>query len=443
VAVIAPPLSVIFWIAIYLGLVLTPLAALFLGEPPPQGGFWWDLSIALGFAGLTMMGVQVILTARFKRATAPFGIDIIYYFHRYAAITGFLLVLGHPVILFVNDPALLFYLDPREAPWFMTVGVLSVVALTVIMVTSIWRRQLRLPYHAWRVTHSALAAATVLLALWHVHGVGFYISEPWKRNLWTVITLSWVAVLLHVRALKPLWLKRHPFHVVEVRRERGDAWTVAVEPDGRDGFTFQPGQFAWVTIGHGPFAMQEHPFSIASAPGLPAGRVEFTIKELGDFTRTIGHIQQGETAWVDAPYGAFSIDRLPADGYVFLAGGIGIAPIMSMLRALTARQDRRPHLLFYAYRTWERLTFREELAAMVGALDLQLVFVLEEPPAGWTGESGRIREDVLARHLPEAIRQHRIYFVCGPEPMIQATERALGAIGVPLKRVHSELFDLV
>src|SRR5690606_12008468 len=152
------------------------------------------------------------------------------------------------------------------------------------------------------------------------------------------------------------------------------------------------------------FAMKEHPFSIASAPGLPAGRVEFTIKELGDFTRTVGNLERDATAWVDAPYGAFSIDRLPAEGYVFLAGGIGIAPIMSMLRALVARGDRRSHILLYACRTWERLTFREELEAMAETLDLRLVFVLEEPPEGWTGESGRIQSDLLARHLPEAVR---------------------------------------
>lgn len=76
----------IFWIGVYLALVLTPLIALLVGETPGGAGFWWDFSIGLGFAGLAMMGVQFILTARFRRATAPYGIDIIYFFHRYLAI---------------------------------------------------------------------------------------------------------------------------------------------------------------------------------------------------------------------------------------------------------------------------------------------------------------------------------------------------------------------
>jgi predicted ferric reductase len=438
-----PARSALFWITIYVGLVLAPLLVLFSGELPPPGGFWWDLAIALGFASLTMMGVQLLLTARFKHATAPFGIDIIYYFHRYAAIAGFVLVVAHPVILLTSDPGLLFYLNPLEAPWFMTVGVLSVTALTVVIVTSVWRTQLGLSYDAWRRVHSALAVAAVLFAVAHVRGVGFYVSDPSMRRLWTVITLSWLAVVLHVRVFKPWWLRRHPFRVIAVRPERGDAWTVAVEPVGHAGFTFQPGQFAWLTLRSGPFAMREHPFSIASAPAVSGGRVEFTIKELGDFTRTIGTVQPGETAYVDAPYGAFSVDRHPARGYVFLAGGIGIVPVTSMLRALALRRDRRPHVLIYAYRQWDRLTFREEVDDLSGTLDLRVVYVLEEPPDDWRGERGRISAALLDRHLPADVRNDRAYFVCGPEPMIQVSERSLAALGVPMHLVHSELFHLV
>lgn len=79
-------LSVTFWICIYLVLVLAPLFILTLREMPSGSGFWWDLSMALGFSAMAMMGVQFLLTSRFWRASAPFGIDTIYYFHRYLAL---------------------------------------------------------------------------------------------------------------------------------------------------------------------------------------------------------------------------------------------------------------------------------------------------------------------------------------------------------------------
>jgi predicted ferric reductase len=68
---------------------------LLIGPLPPGAGLWWDFSMALGFAAMAMMSMQFALTARFRRATAPFGIDIIYYFHRYVGVIAFGLLLAH------------------------------------------------------------------------------------------------------------------------------------------------------------------------------------------------------------------------------------------------------------------------------------------------------------------------------------------------------------
>jgi len=66
------------WLVLYLLFILAPLFALLAGGMPPARGFWTEFAVALGYSGLAMMGLQFGLTARFKRATAPFGIDIIY-----------------------------------------------------------------------------------------------------------------------------------------------------------------------------------------------------------------------------------------------------------------------------------------------------------------------------------------------------------------------------
>ena len=429
-----------FWIAVYLGLVLAPLFALLVGTPQANAGFWWDFAIALGFAGTAMMGVQFMLTARFKRAMAPFGIDIIYYFHRYIAVVALGLILAHPIILASDSPAILGFLNPLQAPWHMTAGVASIVALTTLMVTSWWRKSLRLPYDAWRRWHSALAIAALGLALAHIGGVGHYVSAPWKRTLWTAIGIPWLGVIAYVRIVRPWWMLRRPYEVVDVRPEQGNAWTVVVEPRGHQGFPYHPGQFAWLSLRARPSAMREHPFSISSSPA-PSGRLEFTIKELGDFTATIKNMRPGETAYVDGPYGAFTIDRHQAPGYVLIAGGIGIAPLMSMLRAAADRADSRPITLFYACRRWERMTFREAVETLRSQITLRVVYVLEEPPESWQGETGRIDARVLSRHLP-ANRRTLQYFICGPEAMTQAVERALYGLGVPRGRLHTELFNL-
>lgn len=448
-----------FWLAVYLGVVLCPLVVLLLAPTPPGGGFWWDLAIGLGFAGLVMMAVQFLLTARFRRATAPFGIDVIYYFHRYLAYVIVAVVVGHAAVLVAVNPALLAYLNPVGAPWEMSSGVLSIALLVVLVATSAWRKPFRIPYDGWRILHLLLAVGVVALAFAHMKAVGYYSATPAVNALWVVIGLSLAAVVLWVRVLRPWRLLRSPFRVTAVRPERGDSWTLAVEPEGHDGFSFEPGQFAWLTLRRSPFAMREHPFSISSSPedmegteGVEGGggRLEFTIKELGDFTRTVGEIRPGETAYVDGPYGAFSIDRHPAAaGYVFIAGGIGIAPMMSMLRALADRGDPRHHVLFAAHSSWDRVPLREEIAALRERLDLKVVHVLEEPAEEWTGERGFLTREILDRHLPPTgdegagIRAGYEYFICGPVPMIRAVEEFMRELDIPMSRFHTELFDLV
>ena len=430
-----------WWLAVYLGLVLGPLFAMLVAPTPPGLGFGWEFAIAIGFAATTMMGVQFVLTARFRRATAPYGIDIVYYFHRYLAVVTVGVILAHPVVLWVVEPALLGMLDPGHAPWYQTAGIASVVAVALLVLISLGRKRLGISYEVWRWSHGLLAVAGIGLAVAHIYGVGYYVAVPWKRSMWMVIGASWVGVLGYVRVVKPWRLLRRPYRVAEVRPERGDAWTLVVEPVGHSGLRFQAGQFAWVTIGRSPFAMSEHPFSFSSSPDRRDG-LAFTIKELGDFTRTIGRVPQEERVYLDGPHGAFTVDRHPAPGYGFIAGGIGIAPIMSMLRALADRADPRPLILIYAYRRWERLTFREAIEELQSRLTLTVIPVLLEPPEGWRGERGLVDEALLDRHLPTQ-RTRLEYFVCGPVPMIEVVERALYQLEIPQGHVHSELFDLV
>jgi ferredoxin-NADP reductase len=128
--------------------------------------------------------------------------------------------------------------------------------------------------------------------------------------------------------------------------------------------------------------------------------------------------------------------------HVLIAGGIGITPMMSMIRTLADRGDARPLVLLYGSKTWESLTFREELETLKARLDLKIVYVLTEPPDGWTGESGRITAEVFRRHLPPAFADHE-YFICGPDVMMDAIETALGEMKVPLARYHSERYSFV
>jgi predicted ferric reductase len=436
--------SVTLWIGIYLVLVLAPLAVLLVGPMPPGTEFLWDFSMALGFAGMAMMGVQFALTARFKRASAPFGIDIIYFFHRYLAIIALCVVLAHFAILWLFYEEALGELDPRTARLELTLGRAALVLFALAVLTSEFRRPLRLEYGLWRYLHVAFATLGFAAAVGHIVGVGYYTDAPGKRVLWLSVTLFWVLLVIWVRVVKPWSQKRNPYRVVEVRPERSNTWTLALEPAGHAGLRrFMPGQFAWLTLRSSPFLLREHPFSIVSPPEwLP--RIEFGIKQLGDFTGMIGDVKPGEIAYLDAPYGVFTIDRFrTAPGFVGVVGGIGVTPLMSMLRSMAERGDRRPVHLFYGSTTWDDVIYREEIETLKQRLDLTVIYILDKPPEGWEGETGYLTKEVLERHLPDRRRTELHYFLCGPPPMTAAAERALYALGVPARRIQLEVFNLV
>jgi predicted ferric reductase len=431
----------IAWLALYVTLVALPFLALAIGTIPTGVSRRWDFAIAVGYGAVALFGMQFLLTARFKLPAAPFGIDLIYYFHCYLAIVAVALVLIHVVALFAGDSRALLRLLSGNLLGYMGAGVAALVIFIAVVVASVWRRPLGIGYHPWRLTHALLAVAGYVGMIVHVAGSGYYLHEPWRRALWLAFVLVWLALIAYVRMLRPLQLAAKPYRVADVRDESDVVRTLVLEPDGHAGLEFEPGQFAWLTLRSSPFAMREHPFSIASS-ATDSQRLEFSIKERGPFTRMVANLKPGEQAYVDGPYGSFTTDRYPdAESFVFIAGGIGIAPIIGILRTLAARAERRALYLIYGNNLLRRAVFRTELDALAQQLNLRVVHVIGEPPEDWQGERGLITKDLLRKHLPNPLHGAE-FFICGPNDMKRNVENVLRSFGVRVRAIHSEIFDL-
>ncbi|RSL14717.1 putative ferric reductase [Edaphobacter aggregans] len=429
------------WIVLYLLFILAPLFALLAGSLPPARDFWTEFSVAIGYAGLAMMGLQFGLTARFRYVTEPWGEDVIYHFHRQISLIAVALVIAHPIILFAVRPELLVLLNSFTAPWRARFAAMSVYSLIALVVMAIWRVKLKISYETWHITHILLAIIAVAAGLAHMVGWAFYLVSPWKRTLWICMTIFWIGLLFYVRIIKPLFLLRRPYRIAEVHKERGDTATLVMQPEGHSGFRFTPGQFGWLTVWGSPFKITGHPFSFSSSAAAPDGRVEMTIRNLGDFTSTIHTLPVGKRVYLDGPYGAFTVGN-PADMHVLIAGGIGITPMMSIIRTFADNGDKRPVILLYGSKDWESITFREELDALKDRLNLTIVHVIRNPPADWTGERGHITAEVFKRHLPPPYADHE-YFICGADVMMDSIEKTLDELHVPISKYHSERYSFV
>lgn len=437
----SPVVVALCWIAGFLFITILPLLVLLIYPPPVARGFWIEFSVALGFIGLALMALQFALTARINRVEDSYGIDLILQFHRYTSFMAFVMVLFHPVILFIVQPDTRQLLNFFEAPWRARMAILGTLAFVTMIVTTIWRKPLNIPYEPWRFSHSTLSVLAVALGLGHALAVGNYLGLFWKAMLWSGFGLIALWLILYIRLVKPWLMIKTPYRVETVIPERGDVWTLVLRPLGHDGFRFQPGQFAWLTLNITPFRMREHPFSLSSS-GDCADRLEFGIKAVGDFTRTIKDVKPGTKAYLDGPYGVFTGDRYEdAAGFVLIAGGVGITPIMSMLVTAAERGDERPYLLIYSSKTWEDITYREKLDSLADKLKLTIVHVLRQPPDDWSDEKGYVDQALLVRYIP-ARRGSQQYFICAALVMMDTVGIVLENLDVPVTHIHMEHYNL-
>lgn len=432
----------ILWIAIYVLLVLLPLLILIFDDTsrPPGTSFLWDFSIGLGLSAASLIHLMAVLTARFRYFSAPFGIDVLYYFHRLMAVLIFVLVIAHPALLFVEEPLIVYkFSAPGQLP--MLAGVAALLSVVVLVITALARRLLHVDYDNWRRFHVVFGSLALVFSFSHMGLVDYYTDSSQQFVVWSLYAVAWFALFLYVRVIKPFALLRKPYELTGIQKERGDTYTLKIAPVGHAGLRFLPGQFAWLSINRSPFALSDHPFSF-SGSAQSTDTLSFTIKGLGDFTRTIKNLPYGARVHVDGPFGVFSTDSHYACGYVFIAGGIGIAPIMSILRTLAGRKDNRPLKLFYANKSPDTAIFYDELLSLENQLDLSVVHIFTDPPDSWSGESGLVDEHVLAHHLTGDYCQWD-YFICGPVPMMKLVESSLYNLGVPYRQVHTEIYNLV
>jgi predicted ferric reductase len=430
------------WLSLHLLVAVAPLA-LCLPQLKPGRGFLVDFSVALGFVALSVLGLQFALAARFSRSSAPFGIDAVLTYHRQISFLAVLAAFGHPALLFLADDRYRVLLDLVHLPRRAALAWLSVGALLVLMVTSIWRRALRLPYPVWHVLHSVLGVLIVLAALGHAFLVDYYFAEPLVRAVWTVYAAAFLWLAVWVRLVKPLRLGLRPWRVAELWPEPGGGLTLGLEPAYRHGgrdFSFKAGQFAWILPSRNPFTPTYHPFSMSSS--AERSRVEFTIKQVGGFTGSMRKLRVGDRVYIDGPHGSFTLERHPGMGYVFIAAGVGVTPFLSMLATLADRGDQRPVWLFLGNRHEDQVVGVRQLARLRGRLNVRVVHVISRPSDQWTGERGHIDAYLFDRHLPLERRSLQ-YFVCAKEPMVRSVEEALRALDIPADNIHSEQFGMV
>lgn len=434
----------VFRVTLYVLIVVGPLAALALTSQTYHG-LVSELGRSMALIGFMMLALQPFPAGRFRWIERAFGFDIVIRYHRYMAILAFTLIILHPILLGAGDAGfeILYTLG---GPWYILAGKGALLVLIVTVMLSMFRMPDRLGFERWRMFHDILFPATFILAFVHSWYAGEDLGIPWMRWVWIVTLVGALLAFVYHRFLRPFLLSRRPYRVTDVCRIAEKVWNITLAPpEGRQVLDYIPGQFQFVTF-HRDRGLpeEEHHWTISSSP-TERGSVSMTIKELGDFTATIGKTRPGDTATVQAPFGRFSYLLHPdEDDLVFIAGGIGITPLMSMLRHMRDTSATLPVLLIYANRDRASTVFYDELTEIEhgGHPKLRVIHVLSNPGTEWEGETGRIDRELLER-LCERRFAGRAFYVCGPSGLLRIVVDALACSNVPARRIHTEIFSFL
>lgn len=229
-----------------------------------------------------------------------------------------------------------------------------------------------------------------------------------------------------------------------MKREEVAEGTLAFHFEKPHDFQFKPGQYADLTLVNPPETDAEgntRTLSIASPPY--EGELVFVTRMRNTaFKRVLRTVPLGTEVGLDGPMGSFTLHKHVAKPGVFLTGGIGITPFLSILRQVARDELSYRLYLFYSNRRPEDAAFMDVLREVAtihpGIRFIPTMTDISKSHWKWTGETGYINRDLLRKHLPNL--QGPVYYIAGPPGMVSAMREMLAGSGVDEDDIRSEEF---
>lgn len=399
----------------------------------------------LGLLATTAALLQFIIMSRAGWLESVFGMDKLAIFHRLNGYAAFIFITLHPIFIsngyaltagigYAQQIVQLFYLHPS-----MPLAFLASVLFTFVVATSMYIVRRKLKFEAWYYLH-LLVYVAIVAGFFHQVTLGSdLLSDAIFRYYWYILYLFVIIQLATSRFARiPFLYLKHRFAVDRVTPETADASSVYIKGRNFASFDAKGGQFVLVRFLRPGMWWQEHPFSLSSVKTNDHG-FRLTIKQLGDYTAQIPGIKPGTKVLISGPFGVFTNERSYHDKKLFIAGGIGITPIYSMLEESHNNGSLNDAVLLYGNKKMSDTVFKEELERIADKKQLRVHHVLSTEKVGGV-ERGYIDEEKI-RRLVGDIRDRDIY-ICGPSALLNSVLDCLKRMDIDSRYIHYEAFSL-
>jgi len=375
-----------------------------------------------GLVGMAMFALTLILSSRLKFLENYFGgLNRVYIAHHIFGSIAFILLLFHPLILAgkfaqVSIRSAALFLLPNS-DWPINFGIIALFLMMIFLVLTFFAK---LPYQIWKFSHKFLGLAFFFAAL-HSFFIPSDISQDPILRIY-IITLAGIGIIAFTyrAVLTKFFVRYFEYSVEEVKILAENVVEITMSPKGKR-INFTPGQFVFVSFVDNNISAESNPFSISSA--VSEKNLRLTIKSLGDYTSQLRNLKAGALAKIEGPFGKFSNQDVKNKNQIWIAGGIGITPFLSMVKSLENAEYKID--LYYCVNNEKETIFFEDFRI--------IPFYSEKQGLINAGFIQKISGDLFRKEI----------FLCGPPAMMKGLREQFLKLKVSRKNIHSEEFQLL
>lgn len=427
---------VLVWILVIIPLVIwffmMPLTVRF----SSSGAIFRSLGQVTGLLGMALLSINFILTARFKFLDRWFsGLNIVYIKHHLIGSVAFALLLFHPTFLIIQ-----YLLISLKASFDFLFSfqifyiILGEIALLVFIVLMVFTFYFNFKYQNWKNTHKYLGIV-LFFGGWHMLFVPSDISNSAILKYYMLFLAGLGGLSYLYRTIFGVYKRsEYKYKLEEVKKINGNIVELKLKPLTKK-IKFLPGQFIFLRFEDNGILSESHPFSITSSPD--SGELSLGIKTLGDFTSMVYLLKPGAFCSIEGPFGAFSYLKAKSKRQIWMAGGIGITPFLSMARQIDAMGNNQNNYkidLYYAVKNASEAAFAsefEEISRRNGNFKLHQHFSEKE---------GYISAKFVVNNNNDVSDAE--VFLCGPSGFMQSLREQFIKLGLNNDKIHSEEFSL-
>jgi predicted ferric reductase len=388
--------------------------------------------------GLCLYVMDMVLATRLAAIEDWFGgLNKVYIAHAVIGSAALTTIMIHPILLAIRYAPLGMH---TVAAFFIpTTKYLSsafgIVGLALMLALLILTFYIRLPYRIWLATHKYLGVAYLLICI-HVLFTPNVITDNFFIRIYLIALVAIGLAAYVYRTLLPNIFVRHYVYLVHAVSEKSAGVVEVTLTPTTKAINFQAGQFIFLSFQADGLSSEWHPFTIVSPPN--PNTLDVAIKSLGGYTETMTRLLPhlvGMSVLVEGAYGRFSFRNFHNANQVWIAGGIGITPFLSMAQKLGDGPFNID--LYYSVRSEAELI---DLDKLMYAQQNQPGKVFRVFPFVTEKYNRRLSADLIAATTGDLTQ--RDFLICGPTPMMNSMKDQLVKMGVKKYKIHSEEFSV-